>query len=95
MIKFLINVFCLTFCLTLFSQNNLGSANDISRVVLTPFVFDKLGNMNDDVKNALSEIDFNEAIADRSNTMRKLLKEFSEGLKGFEWIPRTRDGQAP
>ena len=47
------------------------------------------------IKNALSEIDFNEAIADRSNTMRKLLKEFSEGLKGFEWIPRTRDGQAP
>ena len=55
MIKFLLNIFCLTYSLTFFSQNNLGSANDISRVALTPFVYDKLGNMNEDVKNALSE----------------------------------------
>lgn len=47
------------------------------------------------IKNALSEIDFNSAIIDRSNSMRKLLKEYTETLKGFEWIPRTRDGQAP
>jgi hypothetical protein len=46
-------------------------------------------------QDALSGIDFNLAIADRSNSMRKLIKDFTENIKGFEWIPRTRDGQAP
>jgi hypothetical protein len=47
------------------------------------------------VQNALSEIDFNVAISDRSNSMRKSIKEHTENLNGFVWIPRTRDGQAP
>ena len=42
-----------------------------------------------------TEIDFNLAISDRSNSMRKLIKEHTDNLSGFEWIPRTRDGQAP
>jgi hypothetical protein len=46
-------------------------------------------------QEALSEADFNSAIADRSNSMRKLIKDSTEQLRGFEWIPRTRDGQAP
>lgn len=46
-------------------------------------------------KDALSGIDYHLAIFDRSNSMRKLIKDSTESLKGFEWIPRTRDGQAP
>ena len=47
------------------------------------------------IQDVLSEVDFNQAIEDRSNSMRRLIKESTEGIKGFEWIPRTRDGQAP
>lgn len=47
------------------------------------------------IQNAVSEIDLNSAIADRSNSMRKLIREHTESIKGFEWIPKTRDGQAP
>lgn len=46
-------------------------------------------------QDALSEIDFNLAISDRSNSMRKLIKDSTRNIQGFEWIPRTRDGQAP
>ena len=47
------------------------------------------------IQSALSEIDLNSAIEDRSNSMRKLIREQTEKIKGFEWIPKTRDGQAP
>jgi hypothetical protein len=54
-----------------------------------------LQNTLSKLQGTLSEIDFNSAIADRSNSMRKLIKDSTETLKGFDWIPRTRDGQAP
>jgi hypothetical protein len=47
------------------------------------------------IQKSLSEINFNSAIADRSNSMRRFIKEQTEKIKGFEWIPKTRDGQAP
>ena len=47
------------------------------------------------IQSALSVIDLNSAIADRSNSMRKLIKEHTQEIKGFDWIPKTRDGQAP
>lgn len=54
-----------------------------------------LQNSLSKLQDALAGIDFGSAIADRSNSMRKSIRDSTGNLKGFEWIPRTRDGQAP
>lgn len=47
------------------------------------------------VMSALNRIDLNLAIRDRSNSMKNCIQDVLSKWSGLEWIPKTRDGQAP
>ena len=47
-----------------------------------------------ELKDSVSVIDANSAISQRSTTFKGQIKDRTEKLKGFQWIPRSRDVQA-
>lgn len=52
-------------------------------------------SMWEQLKDAISEIDFNSAVKNRSISFKESLRKSTGTLINFTWIARTRDGQAP
>jgi hypothetical protein len=47
------------------------------------------------LKDSLEEMDFNAAVKNRSISFKEELKISTKSINNFNWIARTRDGQAP
>ena len=47
-----------------------------------------------DLKNNLQNIDLNQAIVDRSTSLKKAIIESNKGIGTLNWAPKSRDGSA-